>query len=218
MVLDGLGPDMASLIKYWTARSTAKKYGPGWSGLGYGQFDRGLESEIREVFAWETLFPKILGFFCYFLCFTEIHFFAADCFRIVFWTFRTCRSIDSAHVTNAWFVVFVALRRQSLAWCRLLQFCGAIFYIWRHPWNTFSNLLPRNCFNHRLWFDVTSCKIDNNTSLDVVFSNRFFMVSCVNKSVSGCGWNAFGVVFDIDSAPQAFPNALRLDCFGNCLF
>ena len=53
MVLDGLGQDMVSLIKEWIARcevsgrmASSTKYGPGWSGLGYGQFDKGLNSEM----------------------------------------------------------------------------------------------------------------------------------------------------------------------------
>ena len=53
MVLDGLGHDLVSLIKDWKARcpvsgklASSRKYSLGWSGLGYDQFDRGLDSEM----------------------------------------------------------------------------------------------------------------------------------------------------------------------------
>ena len=48
-----LGHEFASLIKDWIARcqvsgkmASSRKYGPGWPGLGYGQFDKGLDSEM----------------------------------------------------------------------------------------------------------------------------------------------------------------------------
>ena len=47
------GQDLVSLIKDWRARcqvsgrmASSRKYGPGWSGPGYGQFDKGLNSEM----------------------------------------------------------------------------------------------------------------------------------------------------------------------------
>ena len=52
MILDGL-QDMVSLIKDRIARcevsgriASSRKYGPGWFGPGYGQFDKGLDSEM----------------------------------------------------------------------------------------------------------------------------------------------------------------------------
>ena len=53
VVLDGLGNDLVSLMKVWMARcqvsgkiASSRKYGPGWSGPGYGQFDKGLDGEM----------------------------------------------------------------------------------------------------------------------------------------------------------------------------
>ena len=53
VVLNGLGKDLVSLIKDWMAScqvsermASSRKYGPGWSGPGYGQFDKGLNSEM----------------------------------------------------------------------------------------------------------------------------------------------------------------------------
>ena len=53
MVLGGLSPDMVSLIKDWITicnvsgrMASSRKYRLGWPGPGYGQFDKGLNSEM----------------------------------------------------------------------------------------------------------------------------------------------------------------------------
>ena len=53
MVMEVLSQDMASLIKDGMARcyvigriANSRKYGLGWFGSGYGQFDKGLDSEM----------------------------------------------------------------------------------------------------------------------------------------------------------------------------
>ena len=51
--LDGLGQDVVSLMRNSMARcvvsgrvASTRKYGPGWSGPGYSEFDKGLDREM----------------------------------------------------------------------------------------------------------------------------------------------------------------------------